>query len=173
MATTFRWDDNFADAVAGVARQALAACGLQAISDMQDDPALPYDTGALHDSLTLHEPGYSQLIGENYVASGVGHRHARVGQPGFDRRPMLRQASAQEAAQAVVIDATGNVATRVGSWLFYAYWVHQGYYNVWRKRQFPARPYVTPHAEAALKTFPAYFRPLWATRARGAAGGGR
>lgn len=164
---TFAWGgDALLRDVRATAADALADCGEAGVAAMKADPAVPYETGALQDSLRAAPPGYAGPD-DAIIGTGLGSRHRDIlaGTPGATRRIDLGPSpdTAGEARDFVTF-VGGNPHLWVGSFLYYAYWVHQGYFNVWARRNIPGRPYVARHAEEGLRDYARYFRARWAAR---------
>lgn len=180
---TFAWDGAALFArVQGVAADALADCAAEGVERMKADPEVPYDKGALQDSLRVAPPGYTGPD-DAIIDAGLGSRHPAVlngvegvrrpdlGPSGGDIGFGLASGSGAEAASVREFVAFEGVDPHVwvGSFLYYSYWVHQGYFNVLAQRRIAGRPYVTGHAEDALRDYPRHFRARWAA----SYGGGR
>lgn len=176
--------EKFARDVARTAQLALFDLAEDAVQAMQADPATPEDTGALRDSLRVAPPGYDR--DDTPLVARPGD--ATLGTPfnlgprSRDRAEGLRayrqavasvalRASAQtgDALEYVAVDSAG-VHVWVGSFVYYAWWVHQGYYNVRAGRQIQGRDYIVSKAQPKLlQEFPRYFNRRWSeVRYRGA-----
>jgi hypothetical protein len=157
---TFLWRGDEVDrATRDVAGDALYALARDSIGDMRDDPGMPYDTGALDESLRLAPVGYNQDDTALFVRDENGfsaYQAARLAPAGpTDLAPQARS---------VVSETTDGLAVWVGSWVYYAFWVHQGYYNVWLGGFLRGRFYIAPFAERRGRQFGAYFDARWRQR---------
>ena len=165
--TTFTWDGAALFlAMRETSADALADCAEESVRNMKDDPAVPYETGALQDSLRVAPPGY---VGPDdaIIGTGLGSRHPRIaaGEAGAQRRIDLGPSADTEGeARGFVAFEGDDPHLWVGSFLRYSYWVHQGYYNVWAKRNIAGRPYVARHGDDGMRDFARFFNARWAAR---------
>jgi hypothetical protein len=67
-------------------------------------------------------------------------------------------------ARTAVSETADGLAIWVGSWIYYAFWVHQGYYNLWLQGFLRGRFYIAPFAERRGRQFGAYFDARWKQR---------
>lgn len=169
-----RWDgDEWYDDTVEAARLGLYECGREAVQAMKDDEGVPYLTGALKDSLRTAPPGYDQDDTPLVQRAGSGGDFFDLGPFSPDQGSGMAAYRAARAAsgsggtvptssarEQVLYDGTA-LHLWVGSFVFYAYWIHQGFYHVRAARNIAGRAYITPFAERYLGNFEQYFKVEW------------
>jgi len=167
----FDWSDEWGDDVATAAQMALVDVAGQIAEVVGTSPDTPEDTGALKDSVRVAPPGYQE---DDYPLV------TRLGRADPLNNPPLNLRRDAGAALAAFRERSGNPGrfsgpgdyrelveelpdrwhTWVGSFIYYAFWVHEGFYNTRARRDIAGRPYL---AEPAMRLLAdRYMTAFWA-----------